>query len=297
MNGTFSSNTAGDGGGGMYNENSSPTLTNITFTGNSAAYGGGMYNLISSPTLTNITFSGNSISYSDGGGGMYNEHTSNPQIRNTIFWGNTGGQIFNYESIPYVSYSVVQGGYTDGTNIITTDPKLGALGNYGGFTQTIPLLAGSSAIDSGDDSVCPATDQRGVSRSQGAHCDIGAYELDTTSPLVNSITLFNPSPTNLASVGFTITFSESVTGVDATDFSLATASVSGASVSGVSGSGNVYTVTVNTGSGNGTIRLDMPSGAAITDLAGNPLANLPYSEGETYIVNKVFNIFLPLVLR
>ncbi len=72
----------------------------------------------------------------------------------------------------------MQGGYPRSTctNIITADPLLGALGNYGGFTQTIPLLAGSSAIDTGNDAVCPATDQRGVTRPQGAHCDIGAYE-------------------------------------------------------------------------------------------------------------------------
>ena len=59
-------------------------------------HGGGMYNYSSSPTLTNVTFSGNSASNS--GGGMYNEVGSNPQIRNTIFWGNTapsGAQIYN----------------------------------------------------------------------------------------------------------------------------------------------------------------------------------------------------------
>ena len=41
-------------GGGMYNyNNSSPTLADITFSGNAASYGGGMYNYSSSPTLTN----------------------------------------------------------------------------------------------------------------------------------------------------------------------------------------------------------------------------------------------------
>ncbi len=47
----------------MYNVySSSPTLTNVTFSGNSASSdGGGMFNWISSsPTLTNVTFSGNS---------------------------------------------------------------------------------------------------------------------------------------------------------------------------------------------------------------------------------------------
>ena len=96
-------------------------------------------------------------------------------ITNTIFWGNTGTSepeiYINPFSPPTISYSVVQGGYA-GTGNITADPKLGTLGDNGGFTQTIPIQAGSSAIDMGVS--CPTTDQRGESRV-GA-CDIGAYE-------------------------------------------------------------------------------------------------------------------------
>ena len=54
---------------------------------------------------------------------------------------------------------------------------------------------------------------------------------DTTAPIVTSITRLNPSPTNLASVDFTVTFSESVTGVATTDFDLTASGVSGAAVS------------------------------------------------------------------
>ncbi|MFA5873963.1 MAG: choice-of-anchor Q domain-containing protein [Anaerolineales bacterium] len=186
---TFSGNSATYYGGGMYNEgNSKPTLTNVTFSGNSAQRGGGMRNENSNPTLTNVTFSGNSSNY---GGGMYNYYSS-PAILNTIFWGNTassaGDQINNDSSTSSVSDSVVQAGCPAGstcTNIITTDPKLGTLGNYGGFTQTIPLLPGSSAIDAGNDATCATTDQRGISRPQGAHCDIGAFELLDTTALFN----------------------------------------------------------------------------------------------------------------
>jgi len=180
---TFIYNSATFGGGMDNNGPSSPTLTNVTFSGNSATTsGGGMVNSSSSPTLTNVTFSGNSATTS--GGGMYNE-SSSPQIRNTLFWGNTapggGAQIYNYSGAAIVSDSVIQGGCTAGstcTHIITTNPLLGTLGNYGGFTQTIPLLENSSAIDKGNDTVCPATDQRDVTRPQGAHCDIGAYEYE-----------------------------------------------------------------------------------------------------------------------
>jgi hypothetical protein len=118
---------------------------------------------------------------------MYIADYSYPQFRNTIFWGNTaaggiGAQIYNFSGNTTSSDSIVQGGCTDtswscGTNIITADPMLGSLGNYGGSTQVYPLLAGSSAINTGDDAVCPATDQRGLSRPQGIHCDIGAFEL------------------------------------------------------------------------------------------------------------------------
>ncbi len=53
---------------------------------------------------------------------------------------------------------------------------LGALADNGGPTLTHALLPGSPALDAGNDAACSATDQRGVSRPQGAHCDIGAYE-------------------------------------------------------------------------------------------------------------------------
>jgi predicted outer membrane repeat protein len=196
---TFSGNSAGFPGGGIYNDSSSLTLTNVTFSGNSAASAGGMQNNNSNLTLTNATFSGNAASLGTGGGmvnnassltltnvtfnmntafmgggGMLNASNSNPTVRNSIFWGDTGGEITNNNSAPFISNSVVQGGYISGTNIITADPLLGPLGNYGGSTQTIPLLPGSSAIG-GTSSNCPATDQRGIPRD--IPCDIGAYEL------------------------------------------------------------------------------------------------------------------------
>jgi hypothetical protein len=89
-------------GGGMYNERSSPTLTNCTFRSNSANHGGGLYNRDgSSPTLTNCTFTGNSASSS--GGGIQN-HTSSPILIGCIFSGNStvsaGGGMANAYSSP-----------------------------------------------------------------------------------------------------------------------------------------------------------------------------------------------------
>jgi predicted outer membrane repeat protein len=177
---TFSTNAA-FAGGGMLNWSSSPMVTNVTLISNTAEYGGGMSNYMSSnPTLTNVTFTGNSATYN--GGGMDNEASSSPLIRNAIFWGNTAPtdpQIYNNSSASVINNSIIQDGCPVGstcTNITATDPMLGTLGNYGGSTQTIPLQLDSSAIDAGDTATCATTDQRGQARDD-LQCDMGAYEL------------------------------------------------------------------------------------------------------------------------
>ena len=125
--------------------------------------------------VMNCTFSGNSAAL---GGNMYNA-MSNPTVTNSIFWGGTGGEIADDPlSFPVVSYSVVQGGYGPGSsNIITADPKLGPLAANGGPTETMALLSGSSAIDTGTATGAPSVDQRGISRPQGGGYDIGAFEV------------------------------------------------------------------------------------------------------------------------
>ena len=182
--------------------NSSPILTNVTFHANSATdWGGGMYNSnTTNPSLKNVTFSGNSATE---GGGMYNEYGSDPNITNSILYGNPGGEIFDFlHESQVVSYSIVQGGYS-GTGNLDSDPLLGPLQDNGGFTQTMALGASSPAIDTGDNTNCPATDQRNVARPQGGRCDIGAFEyveepVVTVTPLPVSATptrTATPTPT------------------------------------------------------------------------------------------------------
>jgi parallel beta-helix repeat protein len=102
---TFSGNTASEDGGGMYNYSysSSPVVTNCTFSGNSAKWGGGMYNegmydYQSLPVVTNCTFSGNTAS--DNGGGMCNYYYCSPAVTNCTFTDNDanaeGGGMSNY---------------------------------------------------------------------------------------------------------------------------------------------------------------------------------------------------------
>ena len=372
---TFATNTASFRGGGMTTSGGTPTLRNVTFYGNSAPKGGAMHNAANGdPTLINVTFSENTAS--EDGESIFNDF-SDPVIINSILYNDNAGsqeEIFNNNSTPIVSYSIVQGGYT-GTGNLNVNPLLGSLQDNGGYTQTIALLPGSPAIDAGDDVNCPAADQRGLTRPQGTHCDMGAYEIDNVPPttsldsyppdpdsdntptftfsgddgdgsgvasflcrmdggsyipctspftsaplsagshtfdvyavdnasnadqspethtwtlaftptLVSSIVRADASPTSAASVNFTVTFSANVTGVGTGDFQLTTIGASGASITGVSGSNTTYTVSVNTGTTNGTIRLDIPNSADIDDSFGNSPTNLPYTTGQTYTINK-----------
>ena len=81
-------------------------------------------------------------------------------------------------------------------DIINTDPRLGLLQDNGGETWTRALLANSPAIDQGDNSSCPALDQRGLSRPQGLACDIGAYEFGDAADLALTVAV-SPDPVGL----------------------------------------------------------------------------------------------------
>jgi hypothetical protein len=104
-------------GGGMYNsDGSSPTVTNCMFTGNEAGIGGGMYNdASSSPTVTGCTFTGNeaygNASVPGVGGGMYNT-ISSPTVTNCTFAENVavfGGGMNNDASSPTVTSCTFSG--------------------------------------------------------------------------------------------------------------------------------------------------------------------------------------------
>ncbi len=99
--------------------------------------------------------------------------------------------------------------------------------------------------------------------------------IDAVAPSLASVTRVTPSPTNAASVDFAVTFSESISGIDAGDFNLAAAGLTGASISGVAGSGDTYTVSVATGTGDGSVALGLSATPVAQDVAGNALGTSP----------------------
>jgi predicted outer membrane repeat protein len=181
---TVISDNYAEKGGGMYNSaGSSPTITNVVLASNTAATSGGAIANEdgSSPTITNATIAGNFAG--DQGAGLYQGSydpdtgaASNPTLINTIVWGNEIGSVGPaaisswHLSNPAVTYSLVG-----------VDP-LFADASAGDFT----LTAGSPAIDAADGSSAPAADIAGNARhddpiadsGSGAptYADMGAYE-------------------------------------------------------------------------------------------------------------------------
>jgi hypothetical protein len=164
------------GGGGILAVGSFVTITNSTLTGNTAPAGqGGGASLIDVVVnLVNVTVTANQAS---SGGGL--TLFVNWSLVNSIVAGNLGGDCsgFGLEASDHSLDSDNSCGLNDAGSHPGVSPLLGPLANNGGPTDTHALLAGSPALDAGNNATCLATDQRGVTRPQGSACDIGAFEV------------------------------------------------------------------------------------------------------------------------
>ncbi|WP_162309305.1 S-layer homology domain-containing protein [Cohnella abietis] len=214
---TITGNTATDNGGGMVNFSSNPTLTNVILIGNTATKGGGMFNNGGSPTLTNVTLSGNQAT--DAGGGIYNFVGSNPNIRNSIIWGNTSGSGYgiinesdvpNSPSKPNLNHSLIEG--SGGSGNWNTAFGIDGRGNIDRnpmFQGDYSLRSYSPAINKGDNSVFAAgqngqnpdlsgihTDFGGNPRIVGALIDMGAYEYQGLATAIDKLKA-SPAPVNM----------------------------------------------------------------------------------------------------
>jgi hypothetical protein len=185
---TLNGNTALRGGGGIHNQMAGTvTMQNVTITDNYALQGGAILSTNDSVmNLTNCTIAHNSYYVGGFGPGMLNYATTN--YRNTIMSANGGENCVN-GGTSHTTNSY--GGNLDSgdscifdhaSDVRNTDPLLGPLGDNGGYVETIALLTGSPAIDTGANTGFPSTDARGVARPQdgntdgSALADMGAFE-------------------------------------------------------------------------------------------------------------------------
>jgi len=208
----------GPQGGGLF-DNGSPTstLVNVTISGNeltgSGSQGGGMfYNADSlSTTLTNVTIAGNTAPTDvDGAGIFVNDELTfvNTLVALNRTTAGTVSNCFDNGTVISSGHNLEEGtdcNFVAAGDIRNSNPLLGPLQDNGGPTDTHALPAGSPAIDAGDGSACPATDQRGTTRPQLAGCDIGAFELDGPSDATPPDTTIISGPTGLIR-GRTATF-------------------------------------------------------------------------------------------
>ena len=333
LSGNSASSGAGGSGGGIVNNNGTLTITNSTLSGNFASssggtsFGGGITSgggPSATLTITSSTLSGNSLSGgSDQGGGIFCSGTVN--IRNTIIAGNSVGanQDASSSSGPDVSGALTSMGHniigdTSGATVTaTTGDKfdaaaspvnLGPLQNNGGPTMTMALLAGSTALDAGDDCVTDVahcgdanipqltTDQRGSGFGRSVDgpdadttvtVDIGAFEAQ------GSVEDITEKETNEdTQLQFTFNVGGSISSVTATSSNTTLVPNNAANIF-LSGSGSTRTLTINPVAdlfGTSTITVTVNGSQSIADtfvLTVNAVNDVPsFTKGADQTVNE-----------
>jgi predicted outer membrane repeat protein len=168
----FYGNAANADGGAIYSASTQAlTLTNDSLSANVAATGGGVSHDGGTLTILNSTLNANNAAT----GGNLAASSGTLSLKNTIIA--SGSPTNCWGNIANGGHNLQYGDLSCGGAVPNQNPELGPLQvNAPGSTATKALLAGSPAIDAGDNSGCPATDQRGVPRPINSICDIGAYE-------------------------------------------------------------------------------------------------------------------------
>jgi len=182
------------GGGGVYCYSSSPTITNCTFSGNSAQYyGGGISCEQSSPTFTNCTISGNSAS--EWGGGVDCD-SSSPTFTNCTISGNTatgyGGGVDCYSSSPTFTNCTISGNsahYCGG----------GVYCYQSSATFTNCTISGNSASEEGGGVFCEHSSSPTFTNctisGNSAHYYGGGVSCYSSSPTFTNCTITNNTAT------------------------------------------------------------------------------------------------------
>jgi hypothetical protein len=165
-NSTISNNKANDGGG-ISNNQATVTLSNSTLSGNKAQQNGGIGNFASTLTASHNTIAKNQ------GGGLNNQATA--ILTNNLIAGNSNGDCLNSGAVILKGSNWIEDGSCNAT--LSGNINLDALLDNGGVTATHAIYP-HKMVKPTSAALCPATDQRHVSRPQTSdkRCDIGAIE-------------------------------------------------------------------------------------------------------------------------
>ncbi len=202
-----------------------------------------------------------------------------------IAGGESTGQTVDIENVGYDQLQFTGAGFTlaagdVGDFAITNNPSTDPI--YPEGQRTIEV-----AFDPTTEGVKTATLEITTNDPDEATVVVSLNGKGIDPPQVLSSNPADPAVSSAATVDFDVVFNESVTGVtfDNTFAVGTTGSIVGASVTALSGSGDTYVVTVNTGNGDGTLRLDVLEDTAVTDSNGSILAG-GFVLGQHYIVDK-----------
>jgi hypothetical protein len=275
----FALAATGTAGGTISNVTGSGATYTVTVTG-VAGNGTLGLNLVDDDTIQDIA--GNALGGTGAGNGnftgqVYTIDTTPPAVSVPVLSPASDSGSSSTDGITNVTLPTFTGTaeaastiriFSDGTQIGTGVATAG--GTYS-INATTALTNGSHNI------TATATDAAGNTSPATSPLVI---TIDTTAPTVSSITRAGANPTGAATVAYTATFAEPVTGVDATDFALAATSTATGTISNVTGSGATYTITVTGVTGNGTLGLNLIDDDSIQDIAGNPLGGTGAGNGN-----------------
>jgi hypothetical protein len=184
-------NIAMDRGGGIFIHGyGNVAAENTTISENLAlGNGGAIANTYGSVHLSNSTLTANSANGFGGGIWFYDAYYT-LGLESTLVAGNTAGgnpdDIFAPGGTVEGSHDLIVAALSLNVppDTLSSDPMLLPLADNGGPTMTHALDDGSPAIDTGDNPLDLATDQRGIGfvRAFGAAADIGAFEVQPAPP-------------------------------------------------------------------------------------------------------------------
>ena len=204
--GNDAGNNPGNGGGLHIGADGTTTIDNTSVGYNTAVEGGGLWN--SAPGTLDVMTTTVANNTADRGAGVYQDGETNAGISLSYVTvaNNNGSGLGSGGADINAANTLISGNDDSGEdNVMVSADNGNLIGDagfngmyrlFGGPTATLPLAAGSAAIDMTDD--CGDTDQRGAERpvsmndDSDSDCDVGAFEL-AGNPVLDVTTVSLPN--------------------------------------------------------------------------------------------------------